>query len=179
MKRIRTSAWLLSDAFGDTNRNRATAAIRDFRQRDPQLAVDDGGARVRETERVGDADDPCETPVAAFDQVKAWLSVHPPPPVLARNQHRAPLDEQPAPRRPHAGDVDDDLQRVVGFVDVDRRRTLAGQRFRTEDPSELEEYLADLIGELADLVGQGDGQDAGPHGPHHPMETRFKANPTI
>ena len=63
-----------------------------------------------------------------------------------------------------AGQVDGDLERVVGFVDVERRGALAGQRLGAERAAELEEDLADFVGEIADFGREGDGVDARAHG---------------
>ena len=76
---------------------------------------------------------------------------------------RVALDDDADGGRVDARQIDGDLDRVVGLVDVDRRRAFAGERLAAERAAELEEDAADLVGELTDFRRERDGVDAGAH----------------
>ena len=53
------------------------------------------------------------------------------------------------------------LERIVGFEDVDGRGALAGERFAAERAAELEEDPPDLVAKITDFRWEGDGVNRG------------------
>src|SRR2546421_444015 len=117
--------------------NGVAAAIGNLGKGDLQLAGLVTRARVRGVARTSEADDAREAAVAALDEVKARFAAHAPRRFFAGDQHAVAFRQQPHRFHVDARQIDHDLDRVVGFVDVDGRRAFAGQRVAAEDPIDL------------------------------------------
>src|SRR5471032_1648837 len=148
-------------ALHDGDRNGVAAALGDLGDRDPQLAVGKPGACVRRVARAAETDHARKTAVSALHEMKARLGPRPARGLLAGNQQAVAFGDHADGGRIDAGEVHGDLESVIRFVDVERRRALAGQRLRAEDAAELQKDLADVCGKIADLGGEGDGVDGG------------------
>src|SRR3954467_10306466 len=135
----------------DRNRDGAVATVGKFRNRDAQFAFDEARARLRGIARASEPDDAREAAVAALDKMKAGLAPRPARRFFTGDQHRIALADDAHGRRIDAREIDGDLERVVGLVDVQRRRALAGERLRGERASELEKDLPRLSREVPDF----------------------------
>src|SRR3954469_16766284 len=109
------------------NRDGAVAAVRKFWNRDAQLAFDEAGARLRRVTGASEPHDPREAAVAALDEVKARLAPRPPRRFFTGDQHRIAFADDAHGGGIDAREIDGDLERVVGLLDVERRRALAGE----------------------------------------------------
>src|SRR5438132_7451289 len=143
--------------------NGVAAAIGNLGKGDLQLAGLVTRARLRGVARTSEPDDAREAAVAALDEVKARFAAHAPWRFFAGAQHAVAFRQQPHRFHVDARQIDHDLDRIVGFVDVDGRRAFAGQRFGAEDPSDLEKNAADLIGKITDFRRDGDRLNASAH----------------
>src|SRR5262249_8865629 len=92
-----------------------------------QLAVVQRRLRTGGVARGGEADGSREASVAAFHQMKARIAA-PPRGFLAGDEDRAIFDEDANRTRVDAGQVDNDVDGLIGFEDIERRRALPGQR---------------------------------------------------
>jgi len=93
------------------------------------------------------------------------LAKRPGPPgrLFTSDQHGRPAHEDADGGGIGAREVDGNFDGAVGLEDVDRRRALAGQRLEPERPAQLDEDLADIVGELADLGREHHGVNSGAH----------------
>src|SRR5262249_27957799 len=107
-----------------------------------------------------------EAAVAALDEMKARFTARPAGRLLAGDEHAVALDHHANRGTGDAGQIDGDLHRVVGLVDVDGGRALAGQRLGAEGATELEVDAADLISEVTELR-HGQRVNAGTHTLNH------------
>ncbi len=148
---------------GDRDRNRFAASLADLRDRDSKLAVDERGARLGHVARAPEADHAREPAVAALDQMEARFTPRAARRLFAGDEHAVALADDADRGGIDAGQVHGDLEGIVCFVDVERRRALAGERFGPERAPQLEEDLPDLRGELVDLGRQGDGVNSRTH----------------
>src|SRR3954453_19894806 len=69
MKRIRTVTAYSDRLSADRDGDGVVAAVREFRNRDAQLAFDEARARLRRVAGASEPHDPREAAVAALDQV--------------------------------------------------------------------------------------------------------------
>ena len=97
---------------------------------------------------------------SALDEMEARIASSATRNLLAGDQHDGAFDRDPHIGRVDRRQVDADLQRLVGFVHVDRRRALAGHRGAA---TQLAEYAADLVGKLTKLRRQHEVGDSGAH----------------
>src|SRR4051812_44350791 len=147
----------------DWDRDRFAAFLGYLRNRHTQLAVDERGPRLRGIAGSAETDDACEAAVAALDKMKAGFTARPPRRLFAGDQHAVPLADDPDGRGVDPGQIDGDLERVVGLVDVERRRALAREGFGAEGASELEKDLPGFLGKIADFGRKCDGVYARAH----------------
>src|SRR5262245_55203663 len=110
-----------SDTAFDSDRHGAAAAIVDLRNRDPQLAAGQRRLGMRRVAGVSEPHHAREAAVAALDEMKARFAARAAGGLLAGDQQAVPLGEHSNAGRLDAGQVDRDLERIVGLVDVERR----------------------------------------------------------
>ena len=129
-----------------------------------KLALVEDGACPRRVARGRETNDPREAAESALDEVKARVAAPAARRLFAGDQHGRALDDD-AKRRPvDARQVDGNLQRDVGLVDVDRGRALAGQGVEAVAAAELREDLPHLIREFTERFRrQDDGLNARSH----------------
>src|SRR6185295_7909550 len=147
----------------DLDGDRRAAAVLDLRNRDPQLAVAERGPGLRRVRGARQADHAGEMAVAPFDEVKTRLAMSAARFFLAGDQDAVALADHPDRGRIDAGEVDGNLDRLVGLVDVNSWRTLAGQRLGAEHAAKLEEHQPDFVAKVADFCGKRDSVNAGTH----------------
>ena len=92
--------------------------------------------------------------------MKARFAADAPRGLLADDKNTVRLREDAHGRGIDARHVNRDLERIVGFVHVERGRAFADEGFRAEQAAELEEDAADLLGEIAELGRDRDRLDA-------------------
>ncbi|PYR28362.1 MAG: hypothetical protein DMF98_03180, partial [Acidobacteria bacterium] len=88
---------------------------------------------------------------------KARFAADAAPCFLAGNEDRVASGQQTHAFRGYARQIDDDVERLIGLVHIDRRRTLPSQGVVAKSPAELRKDTTYLVGEIADFRGQGDG----------------------
>jgi len=124
------------------------------------------------------ADRAREAPVAALHEMEARLTARAACGFLAGDEDAVALADDPDRGGIDAGQIHRDLQGIVGFVDVERRGTLASLRLGAEGAAKLDEDLADLGSELTDFRGEWDGMNAG-RMPDSPIDTGVISSATI
>jgi len=112
-----------------------------------------------------DPNDPREAPIAALHQMERRVAARAPCGFFAGDEQAVAFREQANRVRIDAWEVDDDFDGLVGFVDIDGGRALAGERFGAEDAPEFKEDPADLFREVPKLRRNGDRMKPGAHKP--------------
>src|SRR5262245_5552178 len=152
----------------DVHRNGhgAPATVADLRNRYAQFAAGESRLGPRGVARAAEPHHAREAAVAALDEMKAGFTARPAGRLLAGDEPAVALDHHANRGTGDAGQIDGDLHRVVGLVDVDGGRALAGQRLGAEGATELEVDAADLISEVTELR-HGQRVNAGTHTLNH------------
>ena len=102
----------------DGNRMRASAALRDLRERDAQFAVGERGARARHVDGMSQPDAASEAAESALDQVKRRFDVWPPRPFLADDQERIAFGDDSYGARVDARQIDHHFNQRIRLEDV-------------------------------------------------------------
>src|SRR5262245_15412400 len=118
----RRTPYSLRDGDGNPPR----APVVHFGNADPQFAASQCRARAGRVARTPETHDARESSVAAFNEVEAGFA-RPPRRLLARDEQAVALRDEVNRLGGHAWQIGDDLQRVIGLVDVDWRRAFAGE----------------------------------------------------
>ena len=148
----------------DSNRNGPLTALRNLRDRDPQLAVCQRRTRLRRVAGATQSDDAREASVVSLDQMKTRLAPRPARRLLAGNQHAVALGDHAHSRGVDARQIHRQFQPIVGFVDVDRRGafTVEGS-LGSERSTKLLKHLTQVLNELPDFRGENGAVNAGTH----------------
>jgi hypothetical protein len=137
----------------------AATAIDDLRHRHMQLTVDQSRVRLRHIAGPAETNHAREAPVPALDEVKARFAKDAAWSLLADNQDRVASGQETHAFRGDARQIDDDVERLIGLVHVNRRRAFPSQCIVAKSPAELREDATHFVGEVADFRGKGNGVD--------------------
>ena len=148
---------------GDLNVNWPSATVANFRNRNPEFAVCEPRACACRVAGTRETHGARETTEATLDKVKAGIGDAAPHRLFAHNEHRTVFYQHSDGAGLDPRQVDRDLNRIVGFEDIERGRALASEGFESERSAELKKRPAYLVRELSDLRREHDGMYSRTH----------------
>jgi len=129
-------------------------------QEDRQLTIAESGPRLGDVERSADAHGPREPTEFPLDEMERLVAGCRQGRLFAGDQHHVVVEEHANRFRGDSTEVDDQLQAVVGFVDVQHGMTFTGIRalFVFERGREVVEERADVFRKLARIADRDEWQ---------------------